>query len=145
MLITTFPERPERTAWKPDRCRNGWQGFAAASLEAILMETWHIRAALSSITVKTDRNDARCMAHLPWMGWFRPVHLKSLDAREQRALLSARATLTRRRAISRTACAVCYGVLGFASPRVLRAQWARSVHDVLPGNPMLLAITDRLF
>src|SRR5262252_1272726 len=36
------------------------------------------------------------MAHLLRMGWFCPVHLKSIDAREQQALLSARLTLTRR-------------------------------------------------
>jgi len=48
-------------------------------------ETRQIRAALSSMTVKTDRNDARGMAHLLRMGWFRPVHLKSLEAREQSA------------------------------------------------------------
>jgi hypothetical protein len=43
--------------------------------------------------VKTDRKDARGMAHLLRMGWFRPVHVKTMDAREQRTMLSARATL----------------------------------------------------
>jgi transposase len=40
--------------------------------------------------VKTDRNDARGIAELMRLGWFRPVHCKSLVAQETRALLTAR-------------------------------------------------------
>jgi transposase len=40
--------------------------------------------------VKTDRKDARGIAHLTRLGWFRPVHCKSLPAPETRALLPAR-------------------------------------------------------
>ena len=46
--------------------------------------------------LKTDRKDARGMAHLLRTGWFRPVHVKSVGAREQRAMLAARATLVAR-------------------------------------------------
>jgi len=45
------------------------------------------------MTVKTDRNDARGMAQLMRMGWFRPVHVKTLPAQEVRALLTARKLL----------------------------------------------------
>jgi transposase len=38
--------------------------------------------------VKSDRNDARGIAQLMRLGWFRPVHCKSLGAQEVRALLS---------------------------------------------------------
>jgi transposase len=40
--------------------------------------------------VKSDRNDARGIAQLMRLGWFRPVHCKSLAAQEMRALLTAR-------------------------------------------------------
>jgi transposase len=40
--------------------------------------------------VKTDRNDARGIAQLMRLGWFRPVHCKSIAAQEMRALLTAR-------------------------------------------------------
>jgi hypothetical protein len=40
--------------------------------------------------VKTDRNYARGIAHLMRLGWFRPVHCKSLPAQELRAVLTAR-------------------------------------------------------
>jgi transposase len=40
--------------------------------------------------VKTDRSDARGIAQLMRLGWFRPVHCKSLLAQEVRAILTAR-------------------------------------------------------
>ena len=39
---------------------------------------------------KTDCNDARGIAQLMRLGWFRPVHCKSIAAQETRALLTAR-------------------------------------------------------
>ena len=55
-----------------------------------LLETRHVKAALSAMPVKTDRNDARGLAQLMRLGWFRPVHCKSIAAQEVRALLTAR-------------------------------------------------------
>ena len=52
-----------------------------------------MKAALSAMTVKTDRKDARGIAQLIRMGWFRPVHCKSSGSQEVRALLVARKQL----------------------------------------------------
>jgi transposase len=40
--------------------------------------------------VKSDRNDARGIAQLMRLGWFRPVHCKSMSAQETRAVLTSR-------------------------------------------------------
>jgi hypothetical protein len=45
------------------------------------------------MTVKTDRKDARGIAQLLRMGWFRPVHPRSVRSQEVRALLVARKLL----------------------------------------------------
>lgn len=58
-----------------------------------LLETRHVKAALSAMAVKTDRNDARGIAQLLRLGWFKPVHAKALLAQEGRALLTARKLL----------------------------------------------------
>src|ERR671922_2415155 len=58
-----------------------------------LLETRHVRAAFKAMPVKSDRNDARGIAQLMRLGWFRPVHCKSLGAQETRALLTARKLL----------------------------------------------------
>jgi transposase len=61
-----------------------------AGLAVELLETRHVRNTLKTMPVKTDRNDARGIAQLMRLGWFRPVHCKSMAAQETRALLTAR-------------------------------------------------------
>jgi transposase len=67
-----------------------YAGLRAAGLPAELLETRHVHAAFKVLPVKTDRKDARGIAQLMRLGWFRPVHCKSLAAQEVRALLTAR-------------------------------------------------------
>src|SRR5271167_5010901 len=55
-----------------------------------LLETRHVRNSFKAMPVKTDRKDARGIAQLMRLGWFRPVHCKSVPAQETRALLTAR-------------------------------------------------------
>ena len=61
-----------------------------ADLAIELLETRHVRAAFKAMPVKSDRNDARGIAQLMRLGWFRPVHCKSMAAQEVRAVLTAR-------------------------------------------------------
>lgn len=61
-----------------------------AGLAVELLETRHVRSALKAMPVKSDRNDARGIAQLMRLGWFRSVHCKSMAAQEMRALLTAR-------------------------------------------------------
>jgi transposase len=61
-----------------------------AGLAMELLETRHVRDAFRAMPVKSDRNDARTIAHLMRLGWFRPVHCKSMGAQETRAVLTAR-------------------------------------------------------
>lgn len=49
-----------------------------------------MRDAFKAMPVKSDRNDARGIAQLMRLGWFRPVLCKSLAAQEVRAVLTAR-------------------------------------------------------
>ena len=64
-----------------------------AGLAVELLETRHVHTALETMPVKSDRNDARGIAQLMRLGWFRPVHCKSMAAQETRALLTARKLL----------------------------------------------------
>src|SRR5215216_7857972 len=59
--------------------------FAAmrdAGLPVELLETRHVRDAFKAMPVKADRKDARGIAQLMRLGWFRPVHCKSASAQE---------------------------------------------------------------
>jgi transposase len=68
-------------------------GLVRVGFEVVLLETRQVKAALSAMVVKTDRKDARGIAQLLRMGWFRPVHCKSPPAQEVRALLVGRKLL----------------------------------------------------
>jgi transposase len=67
-----------------------YAGLREAGLAVELLETRHVRDAFKAMPVKSDRNDARGIAQLMRLGWFKPVHCKSLGAQEVRALLTAR-------------------------------------------------------
>jgi transposase len=65
-------------------------GLREAGFMTELLETRHVRTAFKTMPVKTDRKDARGIAQLMRLGWFRPVHCKSMAAQELRAVLTAR-------------------------------------------------------
>jgi transposase len=58
-------------------------------LPVICVEAWHARA-VSAMRNKTDKADARGIAHIMRTGWFREVHVKSDES--YRLRLSADAT-----------------------------------------------------
>ena len=67
--------------------------FAGMKKAALPWNCWRrgtYEKAFEAMPVKSDRNDARGIAQLMRLGWFRPVHCKSMSAQETRSLLTAR-------------------------------------------------------
>lgn len=62
-------------------------------LDVVCLDARHASAALKMQMNKTDQNDAEGLAQIMRTGWYRSVHVKSLDAQRARALLGARAQL----------------------------------------------------
>jgi transposase len=62
-------------------------------LDVVCLDARHARAALKMQINKTDQNDAEGLAQIVRTGWYRSVHVKSLDAQRARSLLGARAQL----------------------------------------------------
>jgi transposase len=52
------------------------------------LEARQVKAALSAMRNKTDKNDARGIAQLLRTGWYSKVHIKSMESHRIRALLS---------------------------------------------------------
>ncbi len=71
-------------------------GLQAAGFDVVCMEARQVNAALSAMRNKTDKNDARGIAHVLRTGWFSPVHMKSREAHGLRALLSTRKALLKK-------------------------------------------------
>jgi transposase len=55
-----------------------------------------MKASLSAMRNKTDRNDARGIAQMMRVGLFRVVHVKSRESHELRLLLTNRSVLRRK-------------------------------------------------
>ena len=121
-----------------------YRNMRDAGLAVELLETRHVRTAFKTMPVKTDRKDARGIAQLMRLGWFRPVHCKSLPAQELRALLTARKLVLGKR-IDMELC--IRGILrgfglkvGKTAPRAFESR----VRTLIDGHPTLGAVADAL-
>ncbi|MEW9856589.1 IS110 family transposase [Novosphingobium sp. M1R2S20] len=109
-------------------------GLRQAGLTVDCLDARRVKAALQMRLNKTDQNDAEGLAQVMRSGWYRPVHVKSLDAHRARSLLGARAQLVGMRTrltnmirgILKT-----YGMLP-GSGRGLR--FDRRVEELIQGN-----------
>src|SRR3954447_25723873 len=105
--------------------------------EAVLLETRHVKAALSAMVVKTDRKDARGIAQLLRMGWYRPVHRKSPPAQEIRALLAGRKLLQAKlRDVELSIRGLLRG-FGLKVGEVSKGRFAARVDELVAGHEML--------
>ena len=119
-------------------------GLQEAGLAVELLETRHVRTAFRTMPVKTDRKDARDIAQLMRMGWFRPVHCKSVPAQGMRVLLTTRKLiLTKRIDMEMGLRGILRGFglkIGPTTPRTFEAR----VRNLVEGHPTLLVVAEAL-
>jgi transposase len=109
-----------------------------------LLETRHVRDAFKAMPVKTDRKDARGMAHLMRLGWFRPVHCKSVAAQETRALLTARKLLqSKHHDVELSLRGILRGFGLKVGPTTGRS-FAGRIRELVDGHPTLSALAEAL-
>jgi transposase len=109
-----------------------------------LLETRHVRDAFKAMPVKTDRNDARGIAQLMRLGWFRPVHCKSVAAQETRALLTARKLLqTKHHDVGLSLRGILRGFGLKVGPTTERS-FAGRVRELVADHPTLTTVAEAL-
>jgi transposase len=121
-----------------------FSGLVEAGFASVLMETRHVKKALSASTVKTDRRDARGMAQLLRMGWFRPVHTKSTGSQEVRALLVARKQLQRKLTDVELSIRGILRGFGLKVGKVTKKDFGKRISELVTGHTMLEQIVDAM-
>jgi transposase len=112
-------------------------GLSKAGFEVVLLETRQVKAALSAMVVKTDRKDARGIAQLLRMGWFRPVHCKSLPTQEIRALLVGRKLLQGKLLDIELGIRGLLRGFGLKVGLVSKGRFVARIRELIAGQPML--------
>jgi transposase len=116
----------------------------AAGLAVELLETRHVRKAFEAMPVKSDRNDARGIAQLMRLGWFRPVHCKSMDAQEVRAMLTARKLVqSKLRDVENSLRGILRG-FGLKVGKTTEREFAGRIEELVSGHPRLEVIAQAL-
>jgi transposase len=99
-----------------------FHGLSQLGLPVICVESRQAHQVLKSLaTHKTDRNDARGLAHLARTGFFKPVHVKSLSAHAVRSLIITRKKLVGQRVALENQIRGLAVVFGIRLPRALTA------------------------
>ena len=117
-----------------------YHGLSQLGLPVVCVESRQAYQALKSLaTHKTDRNDARGLAHLARTGFFKPVHVKSLPAHAVRSLIIARKKLVGQRVTLDNQIRGLAVVFGVRLPRALSSTFIRQALQASEGIPGLSA------
>jgi transposase len=105
-----------------------------------LLETRHVSDAFKAMPVKSDRNDARKIAQLMRLGWFRPVHCKSMSAQEIRAMLTARKLVqSKLQDVENSLRGILRG-FGLKVGKTTKRSFASRISELVVGQPALETI-----
>lgn len=115
-----------------------------AGLAVELLETRHVSDAFKAMPVKSDRNDARHLAQLMRLGWFKPVHCKSMAAQEVRALLTARRLVQSKLLDVENSLRGILRGFGLKVGKTTRVRFAARIGELVQGHPTLQAIAEAL-
>lgn len=121
-----------------------FDGLVNAGFPAICVEIRHLKAAMSAMTHKSDRNDARGIAQVMRTGWFRSVHVKSRMSQEARMLLTSRRLLLKKRGALQSELRGSLKVFGLKIGKVSKKEFASRALELVEDQPILLAIVQPL-
>ena len=95
-LITRRAPQAERIGFETGAMSSWlWHELSHVGLPVVCVDARHAHAALSVRMNKSDENDARGLADLVRIGWYREVAVKSQASQRVRSILVARSRLVR--------------------------------------------------
>lgn len=91
--------------------------------------------------IKTDRRDAEGIARLLHLGWFRPVHCKSISEQETHAVLAARKAIQQNMIALEMSLRGLLRNFGLKVGAISRGRFDARIRELADGNPMLETAT----
>jgi transposase len=113
-----------------------------AGLPMVCMETRQAKAAMGSMPIKTDRNDARALAQIVRTGWYRAVHVKSAQSRSWRTLLAMRRLVLNKLRDLENGVRAALRETGIKLGKPGRKQFADRVRALVADDPVLSALVE---
>jgi len=121
-----------------------WHELRRVELPVVCIDARHAHAALSVRVNKSDRNDAKGLAELVRVGWYREVKVKSEESQRVGAILVARSRLVSIRRDIENQVRSIIKEYGFLFRRAIGLQFRNQVIELLGEDHHLRAIIDPL-
>lgn len=121
-----------------------WRELNRRGLAVVCIDARHAHAVLSTRMNKSDGNDARGIAELIRVGWYREVRIKSLQSQAARTLLVARSRLVMIRKDLQNQIRSMLGEIGLRFPRAVGRVFVSRVRDCLADQHSLLEVVEPL-
>jgi len=117
-----------------------WHELRRVDLPVVCIDARHAHAALSVRMNKSDQNDARGLAELVRVGWYREVKVKSEESQKIRAILVARSRLVAIRRDIENQVRSLIKEYGLLFPRAIGLQFRNQVCELLGEDHQLLSV-----
>ncbi len=121
-----------------------WHELRHVGLPVVCVEARHAHAVLSARMNKSDENDARGLAELIRVGWFKEVRIKSKESQAVRTLLAARSRLVMVRKDIQNHVRSMLAEIGLRFPRAVGRAFTSRIRDLTEDIPALRSVTDHL-
>ena len=121
-----------------------WHELRRVDLPVVCIDARHAHAALSVRMNKSDENDAKGLAELVRVGWYREVKVKSEESQRIRAILVARSRLVSIRRDIENQVRSMIKEYGLLFRRAIGLQFRKQVIELVAEDHQLRSVVDPL-
>ena len=144
-LIRTQAPRAERIGLETGAMASWlWHELRRVDLPVVCVDARHAHAVLSARMNKSDKNDARGLAELVRIGWYREVAVKSQDDQRIRSILIARSRLVAIRRDLENQVRSMVKEYGLLFSRAISSQFRAKVRELVADDHVLGPVIEPL-